>query len=703
MPNRFNTLLQPQRYVDQYVPLPLDLIAQQGAQKQQDLDLHKKALEADTDPLAKIGDLSFSLKTYDGKGNIVDRTNNSLEQYKNQTIQQLAAEREQLANDLATGKLSDVDFKMKSANHIKNATNAYNQLAGYKSNVTAIQKANEEYAKNKPFGASPYYGTDMLNYNTKYLNDASQGKFNPYNQQSIADEFDMQKALEEFKFKDEGNQNVSLGEYITKSGQEGVIANRVKYAADKVFNDPTSKMHQYAKLELQHDMRLNPEAYKSQEDINKAWEAKKQSFITGAVAEHAGMKYTKDVKGNPVFAAGKAAEEEKQRFQMGLQYVGADPSTAQNDSNFTRIAQNVLGDNFETRDGELHYNPVPEGKQYINVYGKNYDASKALAEGNIDINGSKFVIHRAENGSLFVDLGKGPTKYPIKSAEKYSGMADDMSKLKQAANRLGYTGEDTKEATKALSNYMQQVYNLETTSTQFPVGLEGWLSSEFKTNVDKDGNITNPGQLSNMEIKNPNGDLIQPESGSDLIALKASLLKGARISGFSKTLTNDNIKAGDLEITGSDGNRYILSTGKVNLANASQKSSNILKSYNDWIIKGERNISSNDAKQLESSLINSLPSGSNLDKNSLHVTEQESDSDGNRYTSYVINKGGKPIMNVAITDKEGNLTEIIDASEAARRLDSDGVYKHLRFYAPKANAEDASMKYYDATNTNEED
>lgn len=696
MANRFNQILPNQQYVSSHIPLPLDLIAKQGAQKQQELDSYKKALNTDTDPLSKIGDLSFSLKTYDKQGNIVDQTNNELERYKNQTIQQLASEREKLASDLAMGKISDSEFKQKAALHTKNATNAYNQLAGYKSNATAIQKANEEYAKSKSFGSSPYYGTDMLDYNTQYMENARKGIFNPYNQQSIAEDFDMQKALREFTFKDAGREDVSLGEYITKTGDTGVTAKRVKYAADRIFNDPTSKMHQYAKLALMHDMRLNPEAYKSQEDINKAWEAKKQSFITGAVAEHAGIIHTEDAKGNPVFAANKAEQEDQKRFEMGLQYVGADPSTAQNDSNFTRIAQGVLGDNFETRDGELHYNPVKEGTKYVNVFGKNINADKALVDGNIDINGTKFTVSRAENGAMFIHLPEGPKKYPIKTANKYEGMDNDMVKLKQASRRLGYIGEDTKEATQTISNYMQQVYNLETTSTQFPVGLEGWLSSEFRTNVDKEGNITNPGQLSNMELKSPNGELIKPTSDLDLTAMKAQLLKGARISGFSKTLTNDNIKAGDLEITGSDGQRYILSTGKVNLANATSKSDRALKSVNNFVMNGKRSIDEKEADMFESGISNQLGLPN---KDAINITSKEVDSKGNEYVTYVISNKGNPVLGTIVFSKDpltGKkvITDKIDLSETARRLDSDGVYKHLRFYAPKATAEDATLKNY---------
>ena len=44
MANRFNQILPNQQYVSNYIPLPLELIAQQGAAKQQESDTTKKKL-----------------------------------------------------------------------------------------------------------------------------------------------------------------------------------------------------------------------------------------------------------------------------------------------------------------------------------------------------------------------------------------------------------------------------------------------------------------------------------------------------------------------------------------------------------------------------------------------------------------------------------------------------------------------------------
>ena len=54
MASRFNQLIEPNKYVSQYVPLPLDFINQQGAAMQKESDTNKKAL-ADSDPRIQYG------------------------------------------------------------------------------------------------------------------------------------------------------------------------------------------------------------------------------------------------------------------------------------------------------------------------------------------------------------------------------------------------------------------------------------------------------------------------------------------------------------------------------------------------------------------------------------------------------------------------------------------------------------------------
>jgi len=259
MANRFNQILPYPEHVSSYIPLPLDLIARVGEQKQTDLDKHKKALEVDTDPLSKLGNLSVSLPTYSGKGTIEDVAFNQFEDYRQQALSQLSAEREQLATDLNTGKLSDVEFKQKAAAHTKRGTDIYNQLAGYKTEVDKINKYNEELRKNPQFGTTPYYGKEALVANTKWMKDTMAGKFNPFVGRDVAKEYSREAEINAIasNWTKEGAESVgAINGYIDKYGWKGITKSRVYKYATNAINDPTSQANQYANMNVEHNLNL---------------------------------------------------------------------------------------------------------------------------------------------------------------------------------------------------------------------------------------------------------------------------------------------------------------------------------------------------------------------------------------------------------------------------------------------------------------
>ncbi len=346
--NRY-TVFQPQEYVETYVPLPLDFINQQGAMKQADLDKHRKAIEDDTDPISKIGNLGAVLKTYDGKGNIVDTEYNKLEEARINSLKELASEREQLASDLASGKMSDAEFKNKAASHTRKATNIYNQLAGYKTEVDKINKYNEEFSKNKAYAQDAFYAQKALAYNTSFMNKGDLANFAGVD---VADTFDFQDAVKNFTFKDEGNQTVSLGDYISKSGDKGVTKDRVQYAASQIFNNPTSKVNQYVNMNVDHHLALyglsgNETEYPDGSKItidrverdkngkevitkipatykDKLLADQAESFISSAITEHAGMVHTESATANP-FALQKRANDREDAMLAPYSETGPGP------------------------------------------------------------------------------------------------------------------------------------------------------------------------------------------------------------------------------------------------------------------------------------------------------------------------------------------------------------------------------------------
>jgi len=259
------------------------------------------------------------------------------------------------------------------------------------------------------------------------------------------------------------------------------------------------------------------------------------------------------------------------------------------------------------------------------------------------------------------------------------------------ASRLGYTGKDMDGSMKAIEKYMGTIYNLETQATQFPVGFENYLSKEFSIKTDKEGTIIDPGHLANVTIKNANGEAVKGEKGS-VADTKKQILKGARLTGFSKTLTNDNIKPGDIEMLGSDGQRYIISTGKQNLQESATKSHRLLTSINDYVMKGTKSIHKDEASELEDGISGYLNKkfGASITKGAINVTNKEVDSRGNEYITYIINgPTGEPQPGTLIFSRDSKTGTYVPQAnvplmEAARMLDSDGLHKNVKFYDPKS-------------------
>lgn len=698
MANRY-TVYNPQEYVETYVPLPIQDMKEMLMYKQKGADMTQNALDTSTDPLAKLK-VNAGLKIYDRNNNVID-ANVGLEKQKNRLMQELDTERAELADALVNKKLTESEYNSKSRAHINKAKQAYSQLAGTEEILSTINKQNDEMAKNSDYAKSRHYGTELLEYNTNWVNDyMKDGVYKPYTPPSISKEFDLGKDVmanaNNWKEHTENASSYLQDGYIRDYKSKGITGTRVYDYVNNLWDSKSFGAKADSDLQIKDRLRsqgiaLDTKAsdiipgYKGDGTIfdvlnKQAKEDYAKSLGDVLIHQDISTKIRNDSKANQQQRFNREDEQAKAAFEMGLQYVGADPSTSQNDSNLTRITQSVTGsDNFEFRDGKLHYNPIKEGTEYINVFGKNYDAKKAQADGNIEINGVKFAVTSGPSGQLNVMLPNGDSwqgvNYTVKKANANQGLVNDATKISQVAKRLGYTGGDMKGNQDAIGAYMMDVYNLESTSTAFPVGLETWLSKEFGTNVDKEGNILNPAQLSNMTLKTADGEVVKGDDNADIATIKANKLKGARISGFSKSLTNKNIKAGDLEVTGSDGMRYILSTGKQNLKDASSASHKLLQSVNDWVIEGKKD---HDYSELE----NNIRGIMNVSKDAIHVTSQQKADDNLLYTSFIFNNGGKLEKKVLVTDNKGNLVEKdpISLSEAARRMDSAGMAKHLPFY-----------------------
>lgn len=566
MANRFNTLLENQPYVSTYIPTPFDEIIKMGAMKQGRLDEETAKLDISEDPLNKIGNLSFTLKTYDRNGHIVDQSNTDLEDYKKAKINQLVSERSQLASDLATGKISDSDFFRLSKQHTQKAAQTYNELAGYKNNIETIQKANEEYAKSKDFGLDPTYGTDMLEYNTNYLENAKKGIFNPYAQQAIADKFDMQKAVLDFKFKDASEkEDISIGDFIQKYGIKGVTPERVKYAANRIFSDPSSDIYRNARLSLEHQIRLNPSQFKTQDDIEKAWQLKKENFVQAAIAEHAGLIEDKEVSANPFSL---------EKYKKELQTPAVDPWTT-----FTPEQPGVGSD----RDSRLTAG-LPANMQEHMMYKDGKLVSKQPKESGF-WDTIKNVAEFISSPVNFTAKAKLDGVVAIKHAvESYKDIQPILLNYGIATGRIksekDLNNKKTFDAVKDAYSVSLADAIIANRDVSFDQTTADKATGAILPTVNNKGEILNPNLMASTSIYDLNGNLIDDQS----------------ILGGGKILGPDSRNAGRLLMASRNGKQYSIDPNIPDLKLTTTNINNFDKMVIDRVATGAV---TNDTKSLQ--------------------------------------------------------------------------------------------------------
>ena len=148
-------------------------------------------------------------------------------------------------------------------------------------------------------------------------------------------------------------------------------------------------------------------------------------------------------------------------------------------------------------------------------------------------------------------------------------------------------------------------------------------------------------------------------------------------------------------MVGSDGKRYIISTGKQNLQQAAEKSHRMLTSINNYVMKGNKSINTKEADVLETGISSYLNKkfNANITKGAINVTNKEFDSKGNEYITYIINGPNSEPQPGTLIFTRNSQTGVyeprkengnVSLMEAARLLDSDGTAEHVKFFNPKS-------------------
>ena len=719
--------------VSNYVPLPLEMLYKLGKDASKDYEDTISGVTTAKGLLSKHK-TQTSVKVYDASapGGVRD-AQIDFEPQRQAYQSKLQTEMESITNDYIKDK-DTAKFKQRMNSLKGQAVAMDNDLATKSALVEKIEKHNEEIAKNQDFPNQGYLGNPMLSYNTDFYNTYSkdQSKISNYASYNIAKKINRAEEIGKY-FKELGsevNEDVSKA-YATDTGyikskyREGVTEDKIKNHFNSWLESSPVKedilmeaKDHFSRTGLDPNESVDVTDPITGEKIKDSkgkviqttrWDNFIDNEVEAALGTALGYKKSKGRDALTTDATWRweqdkkvSEEETRLKFQLGLQQTPA--SGSPDDNSFTTVAQSLLGNNmFDVRDGKLHYNPLNNGEKYVEVMGKKVkftdltnaedaEFKKLFPNAVITSTTPDYVDVRFKDKTGKVTM----IKYPVKESKSSS---DDAVKARKqvmdVANRLGYIGDKMDEAMKTVDGYLAEMHGVQSKSTQFPPGFEKLLNQEFAVKTDDEGKIINPGQLPYMEIKNADGVLQQDP------AANATLLKNARFVGFTKTLHNKNIKPGDIEMVSGDGNRFIVSTGKDNLMNSAAQSHNLLASYNDFIVSGKKNINMYGDSEASKKLEAALAGGMKLNKNALHVTDQETDSQGTSYTSYIIqepdpkNPGKvKPGFKVFVKTADGR-TDVISAIEAARRLDSDGLRKHAGFYDPSTTQRQIK-DYYDA-------
>ena len=271
MPNRFNQLIEPNKYVSQYVPLPLDFINQQGAMKQAAMDKTKAELAAETDPLAKYN-VNASVKTYGANG-IQDQDLGFAERQK-QLIADIDQKRNALADRLVSGKIDPNDPEINKLHRESAAAAA--ELAQYQDIAKTVNAENAEFSKNDKVAQKPWLAHQRLAYNTEYANDPNKGS-RPYNPYGVSK--DVNRSTDVSAFAQGVGEEVAKGKYgndldyisttarpgyIYKYGEFGRFAPKISAGFEAWYQNSDSKND--VKSEAQQTAILN--GYKLNDEID---------------------------------------------------------------------------------------------------------------------------------------------------------------------------------------------------------------------------------------------------------------------------------------------------------------------------------------------------------------------------------------------------------------------------------------------------
>lgn len=665
--NRYNELLNSQKYVDTYIPLPIDEILKVGAMKQQVQD--QNTAEA----------MSYLGKDW----NMLPGDNPRALELRNELEAKLKDYAYNKDFNDPNVRASWYKDRMDIAKQFSSNGEIGRQQLNY-DNYKAYEK--DLLSKSKELGWSSDQLQQHLNQaKNAFLTRGSDGELNYFQGQGLPNYINQNEWLSK-NLKDVAADTGIVGLHgignlneLTKAFASGTIKSK---DANKIINSLA--------LRAQGDPQLLSSL--EQEGLFRGQKGF-SNFIQGQDENGNFLLNTNTPFGRALFGVAQGAKyrEEDQKIiqvddKLGLYKakrafdnqelekqlkfsIGIRPSD-QNDPSLTsagmnanlRASGNAIANHWQFDDnGNLILKDnYQDTKQVVNINGKNYNLDNLPKGYTLEVEQSGF----SNPGSprQFNQLVKGPDgkslpvqNIKVDNQELYKGMQE----LSQAAGRLGYHGD--LEGTKDFyGNWLKDNYNRQMNFTQFDQGTQKAFSEALgvKGKFDDGGNfiISNPGQLSFSTLKGLDGK----EITGDALKNKASLLEGSKIIGVAQSMTNDNYQPGDLYLQTKDNGIMIINPKNKTINDALTSSTVLTKSFNNFVNTGKQIISDEDRETLTKYKIP-------LDQ----VTGVVHDKQGNYFVGNIgFDKDkGTAIPQVTVYTTDGNV-HILELDEANKILES---------------------------------
>lgn len=535
--NRFNQILPNQSYVSTYIPLPLEELYAMGKDADKNLDTKIKATESSLDPFSKLK-LNTAFRVYDPKSPKGESTYSTqyLEDLKNEAVSSLDTERETLVSDYIGGKVDKNTFDQKNRDIILRAKNTYNKLAAYQPVVEAINKNNEEIAKNEAFGKDRSYGTKLLEYNTKLAKDFESGNVGGYTPVGIAKEIKMEDVINtdatNWKESDMGSRSYSDGQYIHDLNTKGITGTRVYDYANQMWENPSHSARAYAELSLNDYLNSTGASYDDKVDY-KDYKRDSQGNI---LKDKSGNAITETKKGKlgDIFL-----EQEKHKYASSL----ADKIVHQT------LDTKMSGDPFGLEDykAEKEVTKDPWTTFTPQQPGEGSDRDSRLTNGlpanikeNMMYKDGKLVSRKEESEGFWSTLWDNIVDYT-------TAVLNPSSAPKIVAERAAKVKLDTKHAVEAnkdikplLLNYGIATGKIKSENDLNNPKVFNQLKDEYSTHLgdaivanretlfdqttaqhateailptaDKDGNILSPNMMGSTSVYSLDGKLIDDQS-----------------------------------------------------------------------------------------------------------------------------------------------------------------------------------------------